>query len=75
MTVARSAPTFGGMTMIQVSSSAIRAIGYDGYTLTVEFHDSGSYDHPGVPESVYRGLMESSSKGGYYNRNIRGKYK
>jgi hypothetical protein len=26
------------MTLIEVNSSAIRAVGYDGYTLTVEFH-------------------------------------
>jgi hypothetical protein len=25
-------------TLIPVNSSAIRAVGYDGYTLTVEFH-------------------------------------
>ena len=62
------------MVMIRVTSSAIRAIGYDGYTLTVEFHTSGVYDHPGVPESVYQGLMNATSKGIYYNRYIRGRY-
>lgn len=64
-----------GMTMIQVSSSAIRAVGYDGYTLTVEFRHGGIYDHPGVPESVFRALMGASSKGSYYARNIRGRYR
>jgi hypothetical protein len=63
------------MTLIPVSSSAIRAVGYDGYTLSVEFHESGTYDHPGVPESVYRALMNASSKGAYYNRYIRGRYR
>ena len=62
------------MTMIRVNSSAIRAVGYDGYTLSVEFHNSGVYDHPGVPESVYDGLMNASSMGAYYNRYIRGRY-
>jgi len=62
-------------TMIPVTSSAIRAIGYDGYTLTVEFHNSGVYDHPGVPYEVYEGLMAASSKGAYYNRYIRGRYR
>jgi KTSC domain len=61
--------------MIAVNSSAIRAVGYDGYTLTVEFHNSGVYDHPGVPYEVYEGLMAASSKGAYYNRYIRGKYR
>jgi hypothetical protein len=63
------------MTMIQVSSSAIRAIGYDGYTLAVEFHSGRIYDHPGVPYEVYAGLMQASSKGRYYTRYIRGRYR
>ena len=62
------------MSMTPVSSSAIAAIGYDGYTLRVEFHNSGVYDHPGVPYAVYAGLMSASSKGAYYNQHIRGRY-
>jgi hypothetical protein len=62
------------MTLILVNSSAIRAVGYDGYTLTVEFHTGRIYDHPGVPYSVYAALMRASSMGTYYNRHIRGRY-
>lgn len=62
------------MSMISVRSSAIRAVGYDGSTLAVEFHNSGVYYHPGVPYSVYAGLMRASSMGAYYNRHIRGRY-
>ena len=58
-----------------VDSSAIRAIGYDGSTLTVEFHSGRIYDHPGVPYWVYEGMMQAPSKGAYYNRNIRGRYR
>jgi KTSC domain len=61
--------------MISVRSSAIRAIGFDGYTLSVEFHNGGIYDHPGVPYSVYEGLMQASSKGSFYNRYVRGRYR
>jgi hypothetical protein len=61
--------------MIRVSSSWIRAVGYDGSTLTVEFHSGRVYDHPHVPYSVFEGLLNASSKGAYYNRYIRGKYK
>ena len=61
--------------MIRVNSSAIRAVGYDGSTLAVEFHTGRVYDHPHVPYSVYTGLMNASSKGAYYNQHIRGKYK
>ena len=61
--------------MVLVNSSSIRAVGYDGYTLAVQFHTSDTiYDHPGVPHSVYIGLMQASSMGAYYNRYIRGKY-
>ena len=64
-------------TMIPVNSSAIRAVGYDVYTLilSVEFHTGKVYDHPGVPHWVYDGLMRAPSKGAYYSRYIRGKYK
>jgi hypothetical protein len=63
------------MLLIRVNSSAIRAVGYDGYTLTIEFRGGRIYDHPGVSESVYLGLMSASSKGAYYNHYIRGKYR
>jgi len=61
--------------MIRVSSSFIRAIGYDGSTLYVEMENGQTYEHHNVPSYHYRGLMNASSKGGYYNRHIRGKYK
>jgi KTSC domain len=61
--------------MISVDSSAIRAIGWNDGTLTVEFHSGRIYDHPGVPYSVYEGLMQASSKGAYYNYYIRGRYR
>jgi len=62
--------------MVSVNSSSIRAVGYDGYTLAVQFHTSDTiYDHPGVPYSIYQGLMQASSMGAYYNRHIRGKYR
>jgi hypothetical protein len=63
------------MSMTPVSSSAIRAIGYDGSTLRVAFRNGGVYDHPGVPYSVYIGLMNASSKGSFYSRYIRGRYR
>jgi hypothetical protein len=63
------------MELIAVNSSAIAAVGYDGYTLTVEFHTGRIYDHPGVPDSVYREFMNASSMGQYYNRYIRGRYR
>jgi hypothetical protein len=49
------------MTLILVNSSAIRAVGYDGYILTVEFHTGRIYDHHGVSYSVYVEFMNASS--------------
>lgn len=66
------------MNLTRVSSTAIRAVGYDGYTLAVLFHTSDTvYLHPGVPRSVYEGLIEAQgdSMGRYYNRYIRGQYR
>ena len=64
------------MSMIPVNSSAIRAIGYDGHTLAVQFTTSATvYTHPGVPYEVYAGLMEASSMGAYFHRHIRGRYR
>ncbi len=50
-------------------------MGYDGHTLNSKFHRGKVYDHPGVPYSVYAGLMQAASKDGFYNRYIRGRYK
>jgi KTSC domain-containing protein len=68
-------PYWDGMTLILVNSSAIRAVGYDGSNLAVEFHNGRIYEHPDVPDSVYVGLMQAPSMGAYYNQNIRGRYK
>lgn len=61
--------------MIPVNSSAIAAIGYENDVLAVTFHNTGTYLHPGVPYSVFAGLLRAGSKGAFYNRHIRGKYK
>jgi hypothetical protein len=62
--------------MIPVNSSSIRAVGFDGYHLFVQFHTSDTiYTHYGVPEGVFHSLMNASSIGSYYNRYIRGKYR
>jgi hypothetical protein len=65
----------GSAELILVNSSAIRAVGYDGHTLTVEFHSDRIYDHPGVPYSVYAAFMHASSLCTFYNQQIRGRYR
>jgi hypothetical protein len=63
------------MTLTLVNSTAIRAVGYDGYTLTVEFRSGRIYDHPNVPYDVYAAFMHASSMGAFYSRHIRGRYR
>ena len=61
--------------MIPVNSRAIRAVGYDGSTLSIQFHSSTQiYDFPGVPYSVFEEFMHAPSKGEYYSDHIRGRY-
>ena len=62
------------MTMIYVNSSFIEAVSYDGYTLTVPFHNGRTYDHPAVPERHYHGLLNATSPGWHFNAYLKGNY-
>jgi len=75
--LAGPSPLSGGVNtiLIPVDSTVIRAVGYDGSTLTVEFHTGRIYDHPHVPPEVFKNLLQAESKGAFYNRRIRGKYR
>jgi hypothetical protein len=57
-------------------SRAIRRVRYHyaENTLEVEFNSGQMYSYSDVPESVYTGLINSSSPGRYYHANIRGQY-
>jgi hypothetical protein len=59
-----------------VTSSNIRAVGYDpaSQTLEIEFHSGAVYQYSDVPESVYRGLMQAASHGSYLHAHIRERY-
>lgn len=65
------------MEMVRVSSSAIRAVGYDGATgrMKIAFVEGHAYDFCRVPSYVYQGLMNARSKGVYYNDHIRDRYR
>lgn len=60
-----------------VESRALAAVGYSRRlrALEVEFRRGGTYRYLDVPWPVYRDLLAADSKAGFYNRNIRGKYK
>ena len=59
-----------------VESSTLRSAGHDAQSavLELQFHNGAVYHYALVPRSVYRDLLESPSKGTYFNQNIRGRY-
>ena len=64
------------MQMIRVNSSAIVAAGYDPQTkqMKITFMQGHTYDFCGVPQHVFDGLIQATSKGTYYNEHIRDRY-
>lgn len=56
-----------------VDSSNLASVGYDvnSNTLEIEFNSGGVYQYLNVPESVYRGLMNASSHGQYFDVYIK----
>lgn len=64
------------MNVIAVESTTLATVAYD-YArdvLQLEFRSRAVYQYFGVPAEVYAGLLRSPSKGGYFNRAIRGRF-
>ena len=59
-----------------VTSTDIRAIGYDtdSQTLEVEFNSGSVYAYAGVPQGEHDGFVGADSKGKYFNANIKNRY-
>jgi hypothetical protein len=59
-----------------VESSAIRSVGYDRATATleIEFHTDKVYRYFAVPHAVHEGLVGAESPGAYFNEKIRDRY-
>lgn len=66
----------GGVKSESVKSEAISSVDYnpESKDLTLAF-ERGTYTFDGVPQDVYDGLLASESKGAYFQKNIKGKYK
>ena len=62
------------MNSTAVDSAALTNIAYDDslQVLRLEFQSRAVYEYAGVPPGVYQALLEAPSKGGYFNRAIRG---
>lgn len=57
-------------------SDCIASAGYDieEQTLTIEFTDNSSYEFYGVHPFVWFNLQRVTSKGWFFNKNIRNRY-
>ena len=65
------------MRMVAVESSTIAALGYDAgrKLLEVEFSSGAVYHYFGGPAGVHQSLVSASSKGTFFSRNIRGRFR
>lgn len=59
------------MELTLVRSSNLAAVGYADGILTVAFRSGSVYVYFGVPWVLYLGLMNASSHGSFFHRNIR----
>ena len=58
-----------------VSSTTLASVAYDeARELELEFCSRAVYQYFGVPAEVHTGLLDSSSKGAYFNEVIRDRY-
>jgi hypothetical protein len=64
------------MTVTAVASTTLTTVAYDQRTeiLRLEFRSGAVYDYCGVPWQIHNALLAASSKGAYFNRNIRGRF-
>ena len=62
------------MEMINVKSSNVQAIGYDGQDLYVKYA-SGTYRYIGVSAKLFEDLKNAESKGKFMNQYIKDSFK
>jgi hypothetical protein len=64
------------MKMIPVTSSAIKAVGYDpdSNRLFIEFKQGETYTYCRVPENIFKSILSTHSPGSFYYEHIKDKY-
>jgi hypothetical protein len=69
-------PSLPPLHPVRMESSALAAVVYDGHrqVLQAEFRDGSIYQYSAVPARVYEELQSANSKGGFFNRSIRGHF-
>ena len=65
------------MKRTSVNSSSIASIGYDEAVslLEIEFKKGTVYQYANVPKSLFDALMKATSKGRFFDQNIREKFR
>jgi hypothetical protein len=65
------------MMRVGVDSSLLTWVDYfpDEHRLQLGFRSGEIWDYFDVPDSTNRGLLEAESKGGYFNRHIRRRFR
>jgi hypothetical protein len=65
------------MERVNVISSNINSVGYEesSNTLEIEFKSGSIYQYSNIPQEVYNELLQASSIGRYFIRNIRDTYR
>lgn len=64
------------MLVTAVDSTTLATIAYEAahQTLWLEFRSDAVYVYSSVPSEVHQALLLADSKGGYFNRHIRGQF-
>ena len=59
-----------------VESSLLTSVAYStDTTLELEFRSGAIYRYFAVPPTVFQGLIAAESKGAYFNRNVRNRFR
>lgn len=63
--------------MDSIKSSFIEVVGYDdiGERLVVRLRSGNIYEYQNVPKDIYLDFKEAASKGSFYAKHIKGKFK
>jgi hypothetical protein len=72
-----NSPERASMRRAEVDSSLLTWVDYfpDEHRLQLGFRSGEVWDYFDVPDSTYRGLLEAESKGGYFNQQIRRRFR
>ena len=65
------------MTSSSVESTTLAAVGYDRFDqrLWLTFRNGATYCYDDVPVEIHERLLAATSKGAYFNKNIRARFR